>query len=107
MEKINNQKKQHVAGEEPGVKLLKRNIVFICFLTLLGLFYIANSHSSEKKVRQIIALKSEIKELNWQYLSLKSDLVQGSLYSSVQSKLTDEDLNLRGNRPVKIITNQY
>ena len=90
-----------------GLDMLKRNIPFICFLSLLGLFYIANSHSAENKVSRIISLKNEIKELNWEYLSLKSDLVQSSIYSSVQQKLIDQELGLRGKKHVQIVVNEH
>lgn len=89
-----------------GLDMLKRNILFISFLCLLGLFYIANSHSAENKVGRIIALKSEIKELNWEYLSLKSDLVQSSMFSSVEEKLVEKELGLRGKKPVQIIVTE-
>ena len=86
-----------------GLDMLKSNTPFICFLSLLGIFYIANTHSAEKKVSKIIALKSENRELNWEYLNLKSELVQNSMLSTLETKLADQEIGLRGQQPVQII----
>jgi len=54
-----------------SVRMLKRNILFFCFITVLGLIYIANAHYAENKIRRIASLKSELKELNWEHMSLR------------------------------------
>jgi len=100
-------RKQHQNWlDDFGLDILKRNTPFICFLGLLGLLYIANSHSAEKKVSRILSLKNEIRELNWEYLTLKSELVQNSIYSSVESKLAGQELGLRGKKPVQIVVTE-
>ena len=104
MKKIINQHRNWL--DDFGLDILKRNTPFISFLCLLGLLYIANSHSAESKVGKIITLKNEIKELNWEYLALKSELVQSSMYSSVEAKLTEQELGLRGKKPVQIVVNE-
>lgn len=55
------------------------------------------------KVNKILALKTEIRELNWEYLKLKSELVHNSMYSTVESKLSVQELGLRGQKPVQVI----
>lgn len=107
MEKARKQSGSGFSVDEVGIAVLKRNISFICFLALLGLFYIANSHYSEKKVRKIIALKKDLKELNWEYLTLKSDLLQNSLFSSLQPQLNEDGLELSGSKPTKIVTKEF
>ncbi|MCO6460208.1 MAG: hypothetical protein J5I59_02295 [Saprospiraceae bacterium] len=101
MKKLTNNNQNWL--DDFGLKVLKRNTPFICFLGLLGIFYIANTHSAENKVSKILTLKNEIRELNWKYLNLKSDLVHSSMYSTVESKLADKEISLRGKRPVQIV----
>lgn len=48
-------------------------LVYIVFIGFLALLYIANSHFSEKKIRQIQVLQDEIKELRWEYMTLASE----------------------------------
>lgn len=89
-----------------GVGIVKRNVLFFCFITVLGLIYIANAHYAESKIRRITALKNELKELNWKYMSMKSAMLEQSSYSTIQSELKNRDLGLRGQSPVKVIVNQ-
>jgi hypothetical protein len=86
-----------------SVRMLKRNILFFCFITVLGLIYIANAHYAENKIRRIASLKSELKELNWEHMSLKANLVQRSAYSEVQKNLEESGLGLRGQSPVLVV----
>ncbi|MFD2288794.1 hypothetical protein GJU39_05765 [Pedobacter petrophilus] len=55
---------------------------YLCFLALLGMVYIANSHFAVNNVRRIDKLNKEVKELRWEYKSLKADLM-------FKSKLTE------------------
>lgn len=64
-------------------QLITRNLPFLLFLAVLALVYIANSHLAEKKVRRINKLSKEIKELKWEYLSVKSELMFRSKLSEV------------------------
>ena len=52
-----------------------KNIPFLLFLAFLTIIYIANAHYSIKKIRQIQALQKDVKELRWNYMSLKSELM--------------------------------
>lgn len=86
-----------------GVNMLKRNVLFFCFITVLGLIYIANTHYAEAKIRKIAMQKNELKELNWKYMTMKSELLQESAYSQIQEKLSEKDLALRGKSPIRVI----
>jgi hypothetical protein len=55
---------------------------FLLFLSLLCMLYIANSHMAMKNNRNIDKLNKEVKELSWEYKSLKADLM-------FKSKLTE------------------
>lgn len=86
-----------------GAKILRRNIYFFCFITILGLGYIANSHVAEKKVRKISILKNDLQDLNWEYMNLQSQLMDASKYSNIQTKLNGTDLTLDGRKPKMLI----
>jgi len=64
-------------------RAITQNMPFILFLALLALIYIANSHMAEKKIRRINQLGREIKELKWEYLNVKSELMFRSKMSEV------------------------
>ena len=66
--------------------IVLKNLPFIYFSGFLALFYIANAHAAEKKVRQIHKLRDEVKELRWQYMSFKSEF----LFSSSPSQLAND-----------------
>lgn len=68
-----------------------RNFSFLLFLSFLALLYIANAHFAEKNVREIQALQKKIKELKWEYTSIKSE----TMYKSIQSQM-DENLEQSG-----------
>ncbi len=70
--------------------MVLKNLPFIYFSGLLALFYIANAHAAEKKVRTIYKLREEVKELRWQYMSFKSEF----LFSSSPTQLANDVKNM-------------
>jgi len=60
-----------------------RGLPFILFMSLLGIFYIANGYQAEKLIRQIYKTNNQLKELRSEYITNKSDL----MYISKQSQL--------------------
>ena len=61
---------------------------FIIFLAFLGMIYIGNRHFAEKNIRDIDKVSKEVKELSWDYKTLKSDLMLKSTQTEV-AKLVD------------------
>lgn len=61
---------------------------FIIFIALLGMIYIGNRHFAEKNIRDIDKISKEVKELSWDYKTLKSDLMLKSTQTEV-AKLVD------------------
>jgi len=60
-----------------------KGLPFILFMSLLGIFYIANGYQAEKLIRQIYKTNNQLKELRSEYITNKSDL----MYISKQSQL--------------------
>jgi len=99
MSKGQNKKTKSIAY---GYEWIFDNFKFISFLAILGVVYISIVHSAEKHLREIQTLKKEVKELQWEYLTLKRDIVKGSSMSQLQAKMVEENIDLKGDFPTKI-----
>jgi len=75
----------------------------LLFLGGLGILYIANAHFSEKGVRRIQTLQKEIKELKWEYTSIKSETMYKSMQSQIDESLEPVGLDLENRGPKVII----
>ena len=91
-----------------GGNFLKREstirlLPFFLFLTLISMFYIANTYYAEKKERDIQALRKSLKELRYEYITTRSELMNQSQQSEVARRL--EAVNIKESRvpPVKVI----
>lgn len=60
-----------------------RNVPFFLFLSLLAVIYIYNGHHADKTVRNINKVGKQLKELQYEYKTLKSDV----MFRSKQSEL--------------------
>ena len=60
-----------------------KNIPFFLFLAVLAVIYIYNGHYADKTVRNINRTNNELKELQYEYKTLKSEV----MFRSKQSEL--------------------
>ena len=60
-----------------------KNTGFFLFLSVLAVLYIANGHMADKTIRRINAINNELKELQFKYKTLKSEL----MYKTEESQL--------------------
>ncbi|MBS4056719.1 MAG: hypothetical protein KKD74_06285 [Bacteroidetes bacterium] len=65
----------------------KKQVNYIFFLAALALIYIANSYYTESTSRNIDEVARELKELQYEYVSTKSEVMQVSKQSEVARKL--------------------
>lgn len=56
-------------------KLIVENIPFIIFLAGLAVLYIYNGHYADKLIRKISSTEKNIKELQYEYKSVKSEVI--------------------------------
>jgi len=56
-------------------KWVVRNIPFFLFLAVLAVLYIYNGHHSDKLTRKIGATEKHIKELEYEYKTIKSEVI--------------------------------
>jgi hypothetical protein len=78
---------------------------FLMFLAFLVMIYIANSHMAVKNIRKIDGLSKEVKELGWEYKSLKADLMYKSKMTEVAKKVDTLGLKELIEPPQKIVVN--
>jgi hypothetical protein len=64
-------------------KWIVRNLPFFLFLTVLAIVYIYNGHYADKTVRNINKVSTELKELQYEYKTLKSEV----MFRSKESEL--------------------
>lgn len=60
-----------------------KQIPFFLFLALLAVTYIYNGHRADKTIREISKIERELKELKYEYKTVKGDV----LFRSKQSEL--------------------
>lgn len=86
-----------------GYQWIVKNIPFFLFLAVLAVIYIYNGHYADKTVRNINKVSRELKELQYEYKTLKSEV----MFRSKQSELVKavEPLGLKElTRPPIILT---
>lgn len=81
---------------------LKDQLPFFGFLFLLLLIYITNAHFAEKKIRSINSLTAQLKELRWEYKSLKAELMYSTRESGVVSMMKSAGLKELSEPPIII-----
>jgi hypothetical protein len=78
----------------------------ICFLMILGLIYISNTHYAEKTVRRINAMQAEVEDLRADYTTLKADLMFASKQSEVARKVSAIGLKESLKPPYKVVVDK-
>ncbi len=94
--------KDFTALSSMSASLVLKNLPFVFFRSFLAVIYIANAHYSEKKVRQIQQLDTELKQLRWKYMSVQSELNFKSKRAEVLESVKDLNLKTNTKRPNKI-----
>lgn len=75
----------------------------IAFVMVLGLFYIGNTHYTEKTVRRIDQVQVDVEDLRADYTTLKSDLMFASKQSELARKVKAFGLKESLSPPYKIV----
>ncbi len=58
-----------------NAKWLTGNMNFFMFLSFLAVLYIANGHMADKTIRNIAKTQKELKELQFEYKTVKSEVM--------------------------------
>ena len=76
---------------------------FIIFIAFLGMIYIGNRHFAENNIRDIDKLSKEVKELSWDFKTLKADLMLKSTQTEVAKVVDTLGLKEPVEPPKKIV----
>jgi len=79
------------------------NISFFLFLALIAILYIANGHLTDKTIRKINTTQRELKELQFEYKTLKADLMRRSRAVEIQDKVTPYGLVVAKEMPIRLV----
>ena len=64
-------------------KWVVRNIPFFLFLTVLAVLYIYNGHTADKLTKKISATEKHIKEVEYEYKTIKREVIWRSKASEL------------------------
>ncbi len=79
------------------------NISFFLFLALIAILYIANGHLTDKTIRKINTTQHELKELQFEYKTLKSELMRRSRAVEIQDKVAPYGLVVAKEMPIRLV----
>ncbi|HEY0667255.1 MAG TPA: FtsL-like putative cell division protein [Sphingobacteriaceae bacterium] len=88
-----------VVSKEAATQMLP----FIIYIAFLAMLYIGNRHLAEKSIREINKLNKEVKELSWDFKTIKADLMLKSTQSEVAKKVDTLGLMEPVAPPMKIV----
>ena len=80
-----------------------RNIPFVLYITFIALFYIWNSYTIDKTVREIDKTDKELKELRSEFITGKSDLMYKCKMTEVAKNIEMFGIKESKEAPKKII----
>ncbi|HRK55072.1 MAG TPA: FtsL-like putative cell division protein [Cyclobacteriaceae bacterium] len=78
----------------------------ILFVLMLSLIYIGNTHYSEKTIRKINNLHTEVEDIRADYTTLKADLMFASKQSEVARRVKSLGLKESIKPPYKIVVKE-
>ncbi|RYY23135.1 MAG: hypothetical protein EOO04_14735 [Chitinophagaceae bacterium] len=75
--------KKHAWKRLISYRWIVRNVPYFLFLAVLAVIYIYNGHRADKTIRQMTTVNRELKELQYEYKTIKSEV----MFRSKQSEL--------------------
>ena len=85
-------------------KWIVNNIPFFLFLTVLAVLYIYNGHHADKLMKKITVSEKNIKELEYEYKTIKADVIYRSKASELVKAV--EPLGLKESKQPPVVLNQ-
>lgn len=77
-----------------------RYFPFLLFLAFLASIYIANNYLAENKVRKANEMREDLKEMRYEYITGKSELMEASKQSKISKSLIEIGIK-ENTEPVK------
>jgi len=85
-----------------GYEWIIKNLLFFLFLAVLAVIYIANGHVADNTIRDINSTAKEVKELQYEYKSLKSEEMFKSRESQIVNSATPLGLKISTEQPMQL-----
>jgi hypothetical protein len=76
---------------------------FVLFIVALSILHVYNAHQAEGMTRRKVMIENELKELKWEYMSIKSDLMMRSKLTDIKQILEPTGLICSPQPPFKIV----
>jgi hypothetical protein len=89
-------------GEVFNYGWIVKNIPFFLFLAVLAVLYIANGHMSDNRIRKINDTARRLKDLQYEYKTLKSDMMFKSRESEMVKAAQPMGLGIDTTAPYRI-----
>lgn len=87
-------------------KWINNNLFFFLFLALLAVVYIAYGNWTDKTLRQINKTENQLKELQFEYKSVKSEVMKQGEIKAIEEKAGKQGLKMSTELPKKITIQQ-
>ena len=81
---------------------ITKNLNFFLFLSVLAVLYIANGHMADKAIRNINKTQNDIKELQYEYKTIKSEVMFKSEESQVLKDASKQGLKISKEVPQRL-----
>lgn len=78
------------------------NISFFLFIAFIAILYIANGHLTDKTIRRINSTQQELKKLQFEYKTIKSELMRRSRATEVENAMLPYGLVVAKEMPIRI-----
>jgi hypothetical protein len=78
------------------------NIPFFLYLAFIAILYIANGHQADKTVRAINACQKNLKELDFEYKTLKAELMGRGRAEQIENAMKPFGLVVAKEMPIHI-----
>lgn len=102
-EQVTDKKKKKVTIKRMvNYEWISRNIGFFLFLAVLTVLYIANGHYADKSIRDISKANKEIKDLQFEYKTLKSELMYQTRETELIKAMEAKGLKISAVPPMHI-----
>ena len=104
---------EELTGKESKVGTALKNVLggtyisggtfrYLLYLALLAFIYIANNYYAETNIREINQLRKDLKELRYEYISTKTQLMHIEKQSQIEKQLAKRGIK-KNKQPVKTI----
>jgi cell division protein FtsL len=99
-------KTKSLLGRLISYEWILKHLLFFLFLTLLAVIYIANGHVADNTIRDINATAKEVKNLQYEYKSLKSEEMFKSRESQIVQAAAPLGLKISDEQPMELMADK-